>query len=78
MEVPTITSDAGGIPETIVHEQTGLMVEAGNVAQWAKAIHWMLDHPLEAKQFAKAGKQQVVEQFSLEANTARLIHLIGE
>jgi glycosyltransferase involved in cell wall biosynthesis len=78
LEVPTITSDAGGIPETIVHEQTGLMVEAGNVAQWAKAILWMLDHPLEAKQFAKAGKQQVLEKFSLEANTAQLLRLIGE
>jgi glycosyltransferase involved in cell wall biosynthesis len=78
MEVPTITSDAGGIPETITHEQTGLMVEAGNVAQWAKAIEWVLDHRLEAKQFAKAGKQQVVERFSLEANTAQLILLIGE
>jgi len=78
LEVPTITSDAGGIPETIVHEQTGLMVEAGNVEQWAKAILWMLDHPLEAKQFAKAGKQQVLEKFSLEANTAQLLRLIGE
>ena len=78
LEVPTITSDAGGIPETIAHQQTGLMVEAGNVAQWAKAIHWVLDHPLEAKQFAKAGKQRVLEKFSLEANTAQLIRLIGE
>ena len=78
LEVPTITSDAGGIPETIVHEQTGLMVEAGNVAQWAKAILWILDHPLEAKQFARAGKQRVLEKFSLEANTAQLLRLIGE
>ena len=78
LEVPTITSDAGGIPETIVHEQTGLMVEAGNVAQWAKAILWMLDHQLEAKQFARAGKRQVLEKFSLEANTAQLLRLIGE
>jgi glycosyltransferase involved in cell wall biosynthesis len=78
LEVPTITSDAGGIPETIAHEQTGLMVEAGNVAQWAKAIEWVLDHPLEAKQLAKAGKQKVAEQFSLEANTAKLIRLIDE
>ena len=78
LEVPTITSDAGGIPETIVNEQTGLMVEAGNVEQWAKALLWMLDHPLEAKQFAKAGKRQVLEKFSLEANTAQLLRLIGE
>jgi len=78
LEVPTITSDVGGIPETITHEQTGLIVEAGNVTEWAKAIHWVLDHPLEAKQYAKAGKQRVLEKFSIEANTAQLIRLIGE
>jgi glycosyltransferase involved in cell wall biosynthesis len=78
LEVPTITSDAGGIPETIVHEQTGLMVEAGNVDHLAKAILWVLDHPLEAKQFARAGKQHVLEKFSLEANTAQLIRLISK
>jgi hypothetical protein len=38
----------------------------------------MLDHPLEAKQFARAGKQKVLEKFSLEANTAQLLRLIGE
>jgi hypothetical protein len=38
----------------------------------------MLDHQLEAKQFARAGKRQVLEKFSLEANTAQLLRLIGE
>ncbi len=74
--IPTITSDAGGIPETIVHQKTGLMVGAGDVQQWADAIVWTLDHPDEAKQLAKAGREFVLTKFSLESNTTQFIELI--
>ncbi len=40
--VPTIASNVGGIPETILHEETGLMVEPGNVRAWADVICWVL------------------------------------
>jgi len=76
LEVPTIVSDAGGIPETIIHQKTGLIVEAGNIQQWANAIIWTLDHPDEAKQMAKVGSEFVLAKFSLESNTAQLIELI--
>ena len=75
LEVPTIASRVGGIPETMLDQQTGLMIEPGNVEQWANAIIWMLSNPEPAKQMAKAGKKMVVEKFSLNANTNSLIDL---
>ena len=76
LEVPTIASRVGGIPETMLDQQTGLMVEPGNVEQWANAIILMLSNPEPAKQMAKAGKKMVVEKFSLNANTNSLIDLL--
>ena len=75
LEVPTIASRVGGIPETMLDQQTGLMIEPGNVEQWAIAIIWMLSNLEPAKQMAKAGKKMVVEKFSLNANTNSLIGL---
>jgi len=75
LEVPTIASRVGGIPETMLDQQTGLMIEPGNVQQWANAIIWMLSNPEPAKQMAKAGKKMVAEKFSLNANTNSLIGL---
>lgn len=75
LEVPTIASRVGGIPETMLNQETGLMIEPGNVEQWAQAIIWMLSNPEPAKQMAKAGRQMVVEKFSLDANTKSLISL---
>lgn len=74
--VPTIASRVGGIPETILHEETGLMVEPGNVRAWADAICWVLKNPTEAKHFAERGRAFVSNKFSMERNTAELIKLI--
>jgi glycosyltransferase involved in cell wall biosynthesis len=52
------------------------MIESGNVQEWAKAIIWMLSNSEVAKQMAKAGKQVVIEKFSLNANTNSLIDLV--
>jgi glycosyltransferase involved in cell wall biosynthesis len=76
LEVPTIASRVGGIPETMLDQETGLMIEPGNVEQWANAIIWMLSNEGIAKQMAKAGRQMVVEKFSLNANTKSLISLL--
>jgi glycosyltransferase involved in cell wall biosynthesis len=75
LEVPTIASRVGGIPETMLDQQTGLMIEPGNVEQWVNAIIWMLSNPEPAKQMAKAGKKMVAEKFSLNVNTNSLIDL---
>ncbi|QWE16887.1 glycosyltransferase family 4 protein [Polynucleobacter sp. AP-Nino-20-G2] len=75
LEVPTIASRVGGIPETMLHQQTGLMIEAGNVEDWANAIIWMLSNPVLARQMARVGKKMVTEKFSLNANTKNLIGL---
>jgi glycosyltransferase involved in cell wall biosynthesis len=76
LKVPTIASRAGGIPETILHQETGLMVEPGNVSAWVKAICWMLENPTEAKCLGEKGKAFVTTKFSRESNTAQLIELI--
>ena len=74
--VPTIASRVGGIPETIVHEETGLMVEPGNELAWADAICWVLENPIEAKRLAERGRAFVINKFSMERNTSELIRLI--
>lgn len=76
LEIPTIASNTGGIPETIVDQRTGLLVQPGDVEQWAKAIIWMLSNPDAGKDMAKQGKQFVQMKFSVSANTTGLLDLI--
>jgi glycosyltransferase involved in cell wall biosynthesis len=76
LEVPTIASNTGGIPETLLDQKTGLLVKSGDVGQWAEAIIWMLSNPGAGKEMAKEGKYYVQNKFSLEANTTGLLDLI--
>ena len=76
LEVPTIASNTGGIPETLIHQKTGLLIQSGDIGQWAEAIVWMLSNPSAGKVMAKEGKQYVQNKFSLEANTTGLFQLI--
>jgi len=74
--VAMVASKVDGIPETIVADQTGLLVEPGNVAAWVDALTWALEHPQQMAAMAGAGREQVMQQFSMEANIARFLSLI--
>jgi glycosyltransferase involved in cell wall biosynthesis len=76
LEVPTIASNTGGIPETLLDQKTGLLVQPGDIGQWAEAIIWMLSHSCIGKELAMEGKRYVKNKFSLEANTTGLLGLI--
>jgi glycosyltransferase involved in cell wall biosynthesis len=76
LEIPTIASNTGGIPETLLDHKTGLLVQPGDIGQWANAIIWMLSNPNIGKAMAREGKHYVKNKFSLEANTTGLLGLI--
>ena len=54
--IPCIASKVGGIPEFLEHEETGLLVDYGNVAQLHQAMCRFLERPEDALRFAEAAK----------------------
>jgi len=59
-----IGSDLGGIPEMIVHGETGRLVPPGDVASLASAMEAMLADRDEAARMGAAGRERVVREFS--------------
>ena len=76
--VPVIVSNVGGIPETVQHQQTGLIVTEATPEAWAEAMDYGLTHPQEMQRLAAAGQAQVRQQFSPQFNTQRLLQLLAE
>lgn len=74
--IPTLASDVGGIPETLIHEKTGLLVEAGNSDAWARQIIWALTHLTQMQKWAKQGSSFVKNKFSMASNTQQLLKII--
>jgi Glycosyltransferase len=67
LEVPVVATRAGGIPEIIAHEETGLLVSPANPDALAHGIIWTLNNYGKAKEMAKRGKGDVVKKFSADA-----------
>jgi glycosyltransferase involved in cell wall biosynthesis len=70
---PVIASESGGIPEIVLHEQTGLLVPSGDVAALAAAIRRMSDDPALASRLAEQGRRHVMERFSWDTITSTLV-----
>ncbi len=75
--VPVVASRTGGIPETVEHERTGLLVTPGDADAWAAALRRALAHGDEMRAMAQAGRDFVRANFSMPANIDRLLEFIN-
>lgn len=67
MARPVVATAAGGLAESVVHQQTGLIVEQENSSAIAEAVAALLDHPETAVRMGQAGRSRVLRTFSLES-----------
>jgi glycogen(starch) synthase len=66
MARPVVATHVGGLPESVVHEQTGLLVEKDDSQTLAEAIAFLLDHPDVAIRMGQAGRSRMQNVFSWE------------
>lgn len=64
LEVPVIGSDARGVRD-LLQDGCGLVVPVGDVEALAKAMSWVLDHPEQAREMARRGRQRVVDSHDI-------------
>jgi glycosyltransferase involved in cell wall biosynthesis len=64
---PVIVTDVGGLPEAVNHEETGLVVPAGNVERLAEAIMHLMTHENLRRQMGQRAKEMAVASFSWKA-----------
>jgi glycosyltransferase involved in cell wall biosynthesis len=72
MERPTIATRVGGMPESVRHEETGLLVPPADPEALAAAIERLLGDPQEAARMGRAGRRLMLQRFTLERTGADL------
>ena len=70
---PVVASDAGGIPDIVIHDRTGLLVPPGDPAALSAALGRVLGDPALARRLGEAGREHVREAFSWASVTDRLL-----
>jgi glycosyltransferase involved in cell wall biosynthesis len=76
--LPCIGSNAGGIPELIEHEVTGLLVERGDAAGLAEALRRVALHPAARERFGRCGRERAERLFDWSVPATRLEALYRE
>jgi glycosyltransferase involved in cell wall biosynthesis len=61
--LPVVTTNVGGIPETIESGKNGFLVEPFNPAQLADKILYLLEHPAEASEMGMLARKAILERF---------------
>jgi glycosyltransferase involved in cell wall biosynthesis len=66
MGLAVVGTRAGGIPEAVVHGETGLLVPPGEPGPLAAAIARLLDDAPLRKQYGAAGAERVAAHFGVD------------
>lgn len=75
---PIIGSNMGGIPELVIHNETGLLVEAANINQLSGAIISLLSNNALVRDLGYNAKQVILRRFSGQARLQNLLTLYKE
>lgn len=70
-QVPTVSSDRGGIPEIVVDGETGFACSLNSIDNIADKIEILLDNPKLGESFKQKGKQKVLEVFETEKSISK-------
>ena len=70
--LPVISTNIAGIPEMVVQNETGFLVQPADPIALAKAIEDVIDDRLLAQRLGEAGHQRAQELFSIEKNVREL------
>ena len=72
----TTRSNIGGIPEIIVDNKTGLLVETGDEQMIIKKIHKLIDDHEFGNQLAEQGYEFVKKEFAWKEIAKKFIDII--
>ena len=74
---PVIAVNSGGPKETVLHEETGLLVE-NTVEGFASALEQMVNNPTGAVEMGRKGHERVAANFGLDTFRARWADIVEE
>jgi glycosyltransferase involved in cell wall biosynthesis len=62
--LPVVASRVEGVPEAVVHRETGLLVEAGSVSQLARCIEEIMTGAVDYAELSRGARKRHAERFS--------------
>src|SRR5438132_8264952 len=72
---PVVSTHLAGIPESVVHSETGLLVSPGDTTELAQALEQLMRDSGLRSRLGRAGRARVEQHFRIEHTVAPLVEL---
>jgi len=72
---PVVATRVGAVPKVVSGNDTGLLVEPGDIDGLAAAIVRILNEPTRAREMGENGQARVIKHFSAESMGAQYLDL---
>ena len=73
---PVVSTRLAGIPESVVHRETGLLVAPGDTMALAEALGQLIQDPEVRLCYGRAGRARLEQHFQIERTVAPLMELL--
>ena len=73
---PIIATNVGGIPETMIENESGFLVEKGNSEQWIQRLTILLNDRNLSKEMGKSARDFVLSKFSWQQITKEFVNIL--
>ena len=74
--LPVVSTNIGGIPEMVIENETGFLVQPGDAAAMADAIETVINDRSSAAKLGQSGYERAGALFSIEKNVRELCALL--
>lgn len=64
--VPPVVTQAGGSPELVVDQESGIVIPPGDPQAISTAVLWLKNHDLERKQMGQKARERIASEFNCE------------
>lgn len=72
-EIPVIVSNAEGLPEVVVHNKTGIIIENHNIEKLVEALNMLLENRARRHEMGVKGREFVLANYTLEKTTQTMV-----
>jgi glycosyltransferase involved in cell wall biosynthesis len=73
---PVVSTRLAGIPELVVHGETGTLVPPGDTGALAQALEELIRNPELRSRYGRAGRARIEQDFRIEHTVAPLVELL--
>jgi glycosyltransferase involved in cell wall biosynthesis len=77
-QLPVVTTNVGGIPETITDGKNGFMCQPFNPAEFSDRILYLLEHPQTAQEMAFQARKTIEERFDWRIIVQKVLKVYNE